>query len=282
MVLLTMTSGIVRALSQVEDALPEEHSKLQTPSEPALADPKPGNPVSHSQLIGLSRLVKQLPEAPNNKPTGDDAVDNASENVATPTTLNALLRNTTIYVPPPPPKKQQTPQYLALMARLRKEEEARSYERMLNPPPIRETFTSRFPGARNHIPSHFSIGADDEVDELSYEEVHRQIILIINVLISVVCVAVFVWIAARHWSVGKRLGLSMSSALAVAVAEVVVYSGYVRKVQEAKQAEKKKPEIKEIVASWVLDRGVGGEKNGLATSKEKTDDALRYRKGKHR
>lgn len=282
MVLLTMTSGIVRALSQVEDALPEEHSKLQTPSEPALADPKPGNPVSHSQLIGLSRLVKQLPEAPNNKPTGDDAVDNASENVATPTTLNALLRNTTIYVPPPPPKKQQTPEYLALMARLRKEEEARSYERMLNPPPARETFTSRFPGARNHIPSHFSIGADDEVDELSYEEVHRQIILIINVLISVVCVAVFVWIAARHWSVGKRLGLSMSSALAVAVAEVVVYSGYVRKVQEAKQAEKKKPEIKEIVASWVLDRGVGGEKNGLATSKEKTDDALRYRKGKHR
>ena len=199
MVLLTMTSGIVRALSQVEDALPEEHSKLQTPSEPALADPKPGNPVSHSQLIGLSRLVKQLPEAPNNKPTGDDAVDNASENVATPTTLNALLRNTTIYVPPPPPKKQQTPEYLALMARLRKEEEARSYERMLNPPPARETFTSRFPGARNHIPSHFSIGADDEVDELSYEEVHRQIILIINVLISVVCVAVFVWHNALAW-----------------------------------------------------------------------------------
>jgi hypothetical protein len=282
MVLLTMTPGIVRALSQVEDALPEEYSKLQTPSEPTLADPKPGNPVSHSQLIDLSRLIKQLPEAPNHISTGNDAADNASENVATPTTLNALLRNTTLYVPPPPPKKQQTPEYLALMARLRKEEEARSYERMLNPPPARETFTNRFPGARSRVPDHFSIGADDEVDELSYEEVHRQIILIINVLISVVCVAVFVWVAARHWSVGKRLGLSMSSALAVAVAEVVVYSGYVRKVQEAKQVEKKKPEIKEIVASWVLDRGQGGEKNGLATSKEKTEDALRYRKGKHR
>jgi hypothetical protein len=282
MVLLTMTPGIVRALSQVEDALPEEYSKLQTPSEPTLADPKPGNPVSHSQLIDLSRLIKQLPEAPNHISTGDDAADNASEDIATPMTLNAILRNSTLYVPPPPPKKQQTPEYHALMARLRKEEEARSYERMLNPPPARETFTNRFPGARSRVPEHFSIGADDEVDELSYEEVHRQIILIINVLISVVCVAVFVWVAARHWSVGKRLGLSMSSALAVAVAEVVVYSGYVRKVQEAKQAEKKKPEIKEIVASWVLDRGQGGEKNGLATSKEKTEDALRYRKGKHR
>jgi hypothetical protein len=281
MVLLTMTPGIVRALLRVEDALPEQCSKLQTPSEPALANPKPGNPISHSQLIDLSRLVKQLPEASSDKPTGDDAADNSSEDVATPKTLNALLLDTTIYVPPPPPKKQQTPEYLALMARLRKEEEARSYERMLNPPPTRETFTSRFPGARSRVPEHFSIGVD-EVDDVSYEEVHRQIILIINVLISVVCVAVFVWIAARHWSVGKRLGLSMSSALAVAIAEVVVYSGYVRKVQEAKQAEKKKPEIKEIVASWVLDRGQGGEKDGLATSKEKTDDALRYRKGKHR
>ncbi|OSS49331.1 hypothetical protein B5807_05703 [Epicoccum nigrum] len=281
MVLLTMTPGIVRALLRVEDALPEQCSKLQTPSEPALANPKPGNPISHSQLIDLSRLAKQLPEASSDKPTGDDAADNSSEDVATPKTLNALLLDTTIYVPPPPPKKQQTPEYLALMARLRKEEEARSYERMLNPPPTRETFTSRFPGARSRVPEHFSIGVD-EVDDVSYEEVHRQIILIINVLISVVCVAVFVWIAARHWSVGKRLGLSMSSALAVAIAEVVVYSGYVRKVQEAKQAEKKKPEIKEIVASWVLDRGQGGEKDGLATSKEKTDDALRYRKGKHR
>ncbi|KAJ8105727.1 hypothetical protein OPT61_g10006 [Boeremia exigua] len=55
------------------------------------------------------------------------------------------------------------------------------------------------------MPEHFSIGVD-EVDDVSYEEVHRQIILIINVLISIVCVAVFVWVAARHWSVGKRLG----------------------------------------------------------------------------
>lgn len=272
MVLLTMTPGIARALSVVAEALPEDYSKLQTPSEPALADPKPGNPVSHSQLIGLSRLVKQLPAASH---------DDAAVEAALPTTLNALLRKTTIYVPPPPPKKQQTPEYLALMARLRAEEEARSYERMLNPPPARETFTQRFPNSRSRMPDHFSIGVD-EVDDVSYEEVHRQIILIINVLISVVCVAVFVWVAARHWSVGKRLGLSMGSSLAVAIAEVVVYSGYVRKVQEAKRAEKKKPEVKEIVASWVLHRSQDGEEAALSTSKEKTDDTVRYRKGKHR
>ncbi|KAH6643896.1 endoplasmic reticulum-based factor for assembly of V-ATPase-domain-containing protein [Boeremia exigua] len=277
MVLLTVTPGIARALSRVAEILPEEFSKLQKPSEPVLAAPKPGNPISHSQLIDLSKLVKQLPP---NSHHNDDTTNDASVEIETPTTLNALLRNTTIYVPPPPPKKQQTPEYHALMARLRAEEEARAYERMLNPPPTRETFTQRFPNSRNRMPDHFTIGVD-EVDDVSYEEVHRQIILIINVLISIVCVAVFVWVAARHWSVGKRLGLSMGSSLAVAIAEVVVYSGYVRKVQEAKTAEKKKPEIKEIVASWVLDRSTN-EEAVLTTSKEKADDGVRYRKGKHR
>lgn len=274
MVLLTMTPGIVRALSRVEETWPSEYSQLQTVSEPLLSDPKPGNPISHRQLIGLSKLVKHDDEATDTPTTLDTPTP-------TPTTLATLLVNTTLYHPPPPPKASQTPEYHALMARLRAEEEARTYERMLNPPPTRETFSQRFPGARSRVPDHFSIGVD-EVDDVSYEEVHRQIILIINVLISIVCVAVFVWVAARHWSVGKRLGLSMGSSFAVAVAEVVVYSGYVRKVQEAKMAEKKKPEIKEIVASWVLDPGKNGEHDGLSTSKEKLDDGVRYRKGKHR
>ncbi|KAF1357911.1 hypothetical protein EJ07DRAFT_180538 [Lizonia empirigonia] len=235
-----MTPGIVRALSCVQDASPEEYAKLQSLPGPALADPKPGNPVSHSQLIDLSKLSKQLPT------TTDPSDDPANPNNDPPTTLAALLRNTTL---------------------------------MLHPPATRETFQQRFP--HSGIPSRFSTG-EDEVDDVTYEEVHRQMILIINVLISIVCVAVFVWVAARHWGVGKRLGLAMGSAVAVGVAEVVVYSGYVRKVQEAKLAEKKKPEIKEIVASWVLHRNKHGEEAGLSTSKEKLDDGMRYRKGKHR
>lgn len=278
-----MTPDIVRALSRVESTRPEAHAQLQKPSEPVLAAPQPGNPISHAQLIDLSQLVKQLPAEPNppHRDHNDDEATTLNEQVETPTSLAALLRNTALYIPPPAPKPQQTPEYHALMSRLRAEQERLSYEAMLNPPPTRETFTQRFPAARSRMPDHFSIGVD-EVDEVSYEEVHRQIILIINVLISVVCVAVFVWVAARHWSVGKRLGLSMGSSLAVAIAEVVVYSGYVRKVAEAKRVEKKKPEIKEIVASWVLDRGKTGEEAALSTSKEKVDDGVRYRKGKHR
>ena len=275
MVLLTMTPGIVRALSRAQETLPEEYSKLHKPAEPALAEPTLGNPVSHSQLIDLSKLVKQLPTRSHTGPGLPHDQDK------TPTTLDALLRNTTMYMPPPPPRKQQTPEYHALMARLRAQEEARSYERMLHPPPTRETFAQRFPASHSRMPDHFTIGVD-EVDDLSYEQVHRQILLIINVLISIVCVAVFVWVAARHWSVGKRLALSMLSSLAVAIAEVVVYSGYVRKVHDAKRAEKKKPEIKDIVATWVLDPTKNREETVLSTSKEKMDDGLRYRKGKHR
>jgi hypothetical protein len=269
MVLLTMTPGIVRALAEAERLSPDEFAKLQRTDESPLADAKPGNAISHSQLIDLSKLLKkhasQLPRDDDNP---------------IPTSLAALLINTHIYTPPPPPAPKKPASYIALMARLRAEEEARTYERMLHPPPTRETFTQRFPRA----PMDFSIGASapiDSDDDLSYEEVHRQIILIINILISVVCVAVFIWVAARHWSVGKRLGLSLAGSLGIAVAEVAVYAGYVRKVREAKQTEKKKPEIKEIVKSWVIDKGE--EKEGVVVSgKDKDVDGVRFRKGKHR
>ncbi|OAK94732.1 hypothetical protein IQ06DRAFT_298232 [Phaeosphaeriaceae sp. SRC1lsM3a] len=268
-----MTPGIVRALEHAERHSPDAHAKLQRANEPALADAKPGNAIAHAQLIDLSKLLKQ--HSPDLQRDHNDIDD-------PPTTLAALLQNTTIYTPPPPPPPAKSAEYKALMARLRAEEEARSYERMLHPPPTRETFSQRFPSA----PAAFSLGATaapaSEEDELTYEEVHRQIILIINILISIVCVAVFIWVAARHWTVGKRLGLSMAGSFGIAVAEVAVYGGYVRKVKEAKRIEKRKPEIKEIVRSWVIDKGQETEHSVPVGGKEKDGDGVRFRKGKHR
>ncbi|USP80022.1 uncharacterized protein yc1106_07296 [Curvularia clavata] len=277
MVLLTMTPGIARAVARAEQLSPDDYASLQRADEPTLAHAKPGNPISHRQLTDLSKLLKKhLP-----RPDSDAPVSNEQDAVEEPIprTLAALLANTTLYTPPPPPKPAKTPEYEALMARLRAEQEALSYERMLHPPATRETFSQRFP----HAPDPFGIGAiqtTSEEDDVSFEEVHRQIILIINILVSIVCVAVFIWIAARHWSVGSRLGLSLGGSLGVAVAEVAVYSGYVRKVKQAKRLEKKKPEIKEIVKTWVLDsQSEGAEASGW---KEKEGDGVRFRKGKHR
>jgi hypothetical protein len=272
MVLLTITPAIVRAITEAQKTAEDEFTKLQKPSEPTLAEAAVGNPISHSQLIDLSTLLKAH--------AADITADLEDEPLSI--RLDTLLRGSTFYIPPPPPKKEPTSEYKALMARLRHEEEARQYSLMLNPPAPSETFAQRFPVSPLAYKN--STAADFDDDELSYEEVHRQIILIINVLISIICVSVFIWVAARHWSPAKRLGLSMGGSGAIAIAEVVVYSGYVRKVREAKAIEKKKPEIKEIIQSWVIDGAAKDMSSGSLAigSKEMIDDGFRYRKGKHR
>ena len=76
----------------------------------------------------------------------------------------------------------------------------------------------------------------------------------------------------------------MTGSGVVAIAEVVIYGGYVRRLKEAKQREKKKPEIKKILDSWVID-GAGGKEENISLNSlpaDKSDETLRHRKGKHR
>lgn len=163
------------------------------------------------------------------------------------------------------------------MKRLRAEEEQRQYERMINPVSFKETFDQRFPQARYTFNPATSIGqapGADEVDEVTYADVKRQVTLIINVLVSIVCCSIAIWVVARRWSVPQRLGLSMSGSTLVGVAEVAIYMGYIRRIKEAKVTERKKVERKEIVETWVLD--------GNSKSEKSMSEHVRYRKGKHR
>lgn len=158
------------------------------------------------------------------------------------------------------------------MARLREDEEERAYERMINPPQPHETFSQRYPSAAPAIP------VVEEADELVYADVNRQLALIINVLVSIIACSVAIWMAARHWSVPQRMALSMTGSGLVAAAEIVIFSGYIRRVRDAKQVEKAKIETKEVVETWVIDKH---EKKG----DEPSDTDLRHRKplkGKHR
>lgn len=142
------------------------------------------------------------------------------------------------------------------MARLRREEESRSYDRMTNPRPPMETFAQLFPASSAaHAFSSNNQTITSEEDEVTYQDIDRQMALIFNVLISIVCCAAAIWIAARWWSTPTRLALSMSGSLLVGIAEVVVYSGYVRRVSESKGKEKAVKESKIVVNTWV----VGGE-----------------------
>jgi hypothetical protein len=139
------------------------------------------------------------------------------------------------------------------MARLRREEEFRAYERMTHPPPPTETFSQKFPASSAAFA--FSSNQDPSStseDDITYADVDRQMALIFNVLISIVACAGGLWVVARWWNTPARLALSMGGSLLVGLAEVVVYSGYIRRVGEAKGKAKGMKEIKEVVNTWVV------------------------------
>ena len=261
MVRLCMTQSMVSAIhycsrNTVED-WPCEHFE----GEPSLQDPKQGQPISHGQVIALSQCLKRHFELRSGQ----------SSNVKSePLThdLDGLLRGSRVYIEPPKPKPEpvslmlenslviltraQTSEYKTLMARLREEEEARAYERMMNPTPQPATFNQHFPASSGA--NLFPASSLKEIDEeVTYSDINRQVALIINVLVSIIACSVAIWMAARHWSTPLRLGLSMGGSGVVGIAEVVVYAGYIRRVKEAKELEKKKPEIKEIIETWVID-----------------------------
>ena len=113
---------------------------------------------------------------------------------------------------------------------------------------------------RNSEKRHDYTSANED-EEMTYADVNRQVALIINVLVSIVACGVALWMAARHWSVPSRLGLSMGGGGLVGVAEVAIYAGYLRRLTEAKQKEKKKTEKKEVFETWVIGRSEADEKS---------------------
>ncbi|TVY60880.1 hypothetical protein LSUE1_G009295, partial [Lachnellula suecica] len=202
------------AIGQAEDKGQEEEDKaLNAPvvertnptsdekeggnsTEPSLNDPKVGNPISHGQVIDLSRQLKSRG--------------------LSPCTLEALLKGARVYIPPPPPKKEPTSEYKALMARLRREEELRAYDRMTNPPPPAETFAQHFPAssAAHAFSKAHPLPASEE-DDIVYADIDRQMALILNVIVSMVACAGAIWVVARWRSTPVRLALSMSGSALV-------------------------------------------------------------------
>ena len=167
------------------------------------------------------------------------------------------------------------------MIRLRHEEEARAYERMINPPLPTETFEQRFPNSANSKLFSENQAQIDDDDEITYADINRQMAVIANILVSIVACSVALWIVASRWRTPQRLALSMGGSSLVAVAEVVVYVGYLRRLKEAREKGKKHVEIKEVIKTWVI----GGEETGhnekdsalLATAKS-TERGVRQRR----
>ncbi|KAL8973330.1 MAG: hypothetical protein Q9183_000023 [Haloplaca sp. 2 TL-2023] len=155
------------------------------------------------------------------------------------------------------PGNLQTDEYKALMARLRREEESRAYERMTKPSLAARTVEQRLPNTSNSKLFSGNQAQIDKGDDTTYTDVNRQMALIINILVSIVACSIALWLVASRWSTPSRLAFSMGGSFLVALAEAVVYAGYLRRVGEAKAKGSKQLEIKEIIKTWAI----GGEED---------------------
>ena len=173
------------------------------------------------------------------------------------------------------------------MARLRREEEQRAYERMTNPVHPMETFSQRYGGGQPSAARAFAEvnrpaqQADLGDDDVTYGDVHRQLMLILNFLVSIIGVAATLWILARWWSTPARLFLAMGGSILVGIAEVAVYSGYIWHLGEAKKQEKTLKEVKEVLHTWVVgpDGGVGEKEQHIVSGSGAPEESnLRRRK----
>ncbi|KAK0725462.1 endoplasmic reticulum-based factor for assembly of V-ATPase-domain-containing protein [Lasiosphaeris hirsuta] len=270
MVLLTATPSIMEGLQLLKElpALQQQEKLRFSEGDPSLDDAAVGTPISHGQIVDLWTLLKDA---------GHDTY-----------TLERLLKGSNIYIKPPPPKPEPSKEYKALMARLRRDEEQRIYDRMANPLSNLDAFAQRIPSGRTNMASAFAEvnrpGQDMDLgdDDVTLNDVHRQMMLILNVVVSILGVAATLWIVARWWSTPARLFLTMGGSLLVGVAEVAVYSGYIWHLGEAKKKDKTFKEVKEVVQTWVVgqdkDDGLGEKDESVAINHEESPEDANLRR----
>ncbi|KAE8371483.1 endoplasmic reticulum-based factor for assembly of V-ATPase-domain-containing protein [Aspergillus bertholletiae] len=253
MVQLITTTRILSAL----EAIPTSDRKdLNLPNNPSL-----DSPITHDQLIRLSRYFRT-----------EDVVPNSAR------TLNALLQGTKVYVPPPPPKPEPSPEYLALKARLLAAYETDTYNQMTS---SSNTINGPSPIFASSTPT---VSALHDEDAYSDSDTLTPG-LVLNIFLSVVITGFSVywaltsfstpellteavssiWGQSQSQSQGSRRGggvseavkvlVSFGAAVAVGVAEVTIYAIYLGKVERARKKERGLKERKVVVGREVL----GGE-----------------------
>ena len=133
---------------------------------------------------------------------------------------------------------------------------------MMRPRLQSETFPQCFPNAqvaRAFAEANRPNRAEDLGDgDVTFTDIERQLMLILNVVISVLGVAGALWAVARWWGTPARLLFSMGGGILIGLVEVALYSGYVWHVGEARKKEGKVREVKRLMQSWTVG---GGEKS---------------------
>ena len=158
------------------------------------------------------------------------------------------------------------------MARLRREEEARAYQRMINPPDAYDMSSY----AQVNRPVY---AADTGDDGVTLSDVNRQVMLIFNFVVTMGGVAYALWMLARWWPTPSRLFLAMGGSIATGIVEYGLYSGYVWHLSEAARRDAKPPkEIREVVNTWTI--GPGGVQGDISNeSRSRSFDGAAEKEG---
>ena len=155
-------------------------------------------------------------------------------------TLLDLIKLTKLHIPTiKEPEKPKTKEFLESMRILRLKAKEQEYQNLITPAPAFTTLYEPDPESK------MTIGQ-------AHKELKTQMTTIVNILISVASVLYAVWYwtdSSMNIKVSHRVLISLFFGILVLVAEVVVYLGYLNKVEEARTKERSKKEIKKVIKS---------------------------------
>lgn len=128
-----------------------------------------------------------------------------------------------------------TPEFRKQLETLRLQMEEKNYQTMLK---------------RNGV----TLSSNSTDGEISLAQINRelkeQITTIFNILVSVVSVIWAIWYWSSSLAPQWRILLCLFFGILILIADVVVYSSYLRKIDEAKDKERKKKEQKKVIATF--------------------------------
>ncbi|WLF79318.1 Vacuolar ATPase assembly integral membrane protein [Lodderomyces elongisporus] len=158
-------------------------------------------------------------------------------------TLLALLKKSKLHIPPYKTFiKEKTPEFLRQMERLRLEAKEKEYKQLINKSP---EFATLYDNSDQEYIS----------PAKAHKELKNQLTTIVNIAVSVGSVSYAIWYwTASSWGLkdSYRVLLTVFFGILVLVAEVVVYMGYLNKIEEARAKEKQKKEVKKVVQTFDL------------------------------
>lgn len=133
--------------------------------------------------------------------------------------------------------KPKSKEFIQLMERLRREQKEKEYKKLVSP---KQQFETLYDNSNEEIitPSQMN------------KELKSNLTTIVNILISVGSVVYAIWYwTESSWGLPNsyRVLLCLFFGILVLVAEVVVYMGYINKIEDARTKEQNKKEVKKVI-----------------------------------